>query len=70
MNNKIAIITSRFNEEITRELKAGALSQLTELGFLDAQIAAFDVPGAVEIPLIAKQLAKQKQLRVLGEQLM
>lgn len=61
MNNKIAVITSRFNEEITSELKAGALSRLAELNFDEQHVFAFDVPGAVEIPLIAKQLAKQKK---------
>lgn len=61
MNTTIAVITSRFNEEITSVLKAGALSRLAELGFDQNQVSAFDVPGAVEIPLIAKLLAKQKK---------
>ena len=61
MNTTIAVITSRFNEEITSALKAGALSRLAELGFDQNQVSAFDVPGAVEIPLIAKLLAKQKK---------
>lgn len=56
---KIAIITSRFNEEITEKLKSGAIEQLTKLHISAEQYDLFDVPGAVEIPLIAKLCAKQ-----------
>lgn len=56
---KIAVITSRFNEEITSKLKEGALHRLAEKNIHHIDI--FDVPGAVEIPLIAKLCAKQKK---------
>lgn len=56
---KIAIITSRFNESVTTALKAGALARLAENNILDEQITSIDVPGAVEIPFVAKQLAKK-----------
>lgn len=55
----IAIICSRFNESITQGLLAGALDRLTERGFLQEQITVIHVPGAVEIPYIARKLAKQ-----------
>ena len=57
----IAIIVSQFNHEITHELQQGALSRLTACGFSGKDITLVEVPGAVEIPLIAKQLAKQNQ---------
>lgn len=57
---KIAVITSRFNDDITEKLKAGALKRLAECGLSQEQIHVFDVPGAIEIPLIAKQCAQQK----------
>lgn len=55
---RFAIVASRFNEEITSRLLAGALEYLREK---DAEPTAQDIfhaPGAFEIPLIAQQLAK------------
>ena len=53
---KIAIVTSRFNEEVTRGLKKGTFQVLAEKGITTYR--EFDAPGAFEIPLIAKALAK------------
>ncbi len=50
---KIAIVTSRFNSEITDLLKQGALAELKKA---DCLIQSVDVPGAVEIPLAAQAL--------------
>lgn len=47
---KIALVTSRFNSEITERLEAGAYERLIELGVNPEQIACVRVPGAVEIP--------------------
>jgi 6,7-dimethyl-8-ribityllumazine synthase len=63
MNNnkiKIAVIVSRFNEEITKKLKLGAMERLAECGIPSHQLLVIDVPGAIEIPLIAKKIAMQK----------
>ena len=57
----IAIIVSQFNQDITQELLAGAVKQLTAKGFTSQHITVVEVPGAVEIPLIAKRLAKKNQ---------
>ncbi len=54
----IAIIVSQFNHEITHELQRGALQRLQDKGFSDTEITVVEVPGAVEIPLIAQRLAK------------
>jgi len=56
---KIAVITSRFNEAVTTQLKTHALQQLAVQGISMDQVIAVDVPGAIEIPLIAKQFAKK-----------
>ena len=56
---RLAIVTSRFNEEITRGLKKGVFQVLAEKRVTD--FAEFDAPGAFEIPLIAKKLAKSKK---------
>lgn len=54
----IAIVVSRFNEEITRGLLDGALAQLRELGFADNEVTVAWVPGAVEIPIAAQRFAQ------------
>jgi|SRR3990167_6877459 len=59
-NLKIAIVTSRFNIEVTSKLKSGAVERLIELGVLAENIDSVDVPGAVEIPLISQKLAETK----------
>ncbi len=58
-DKKIAIIVSRFNSLITQALYEGAQAQLIKLGFRKEQLAVSWVPGAIEIPLIAQQYAKQ-----------
>lgn len=56
-NIKIAIITSRFNEEITQKLYDGTLARLKELHIPENQITSIWVPGAIEIPITAQRLA-------------
>lgn len=55
---KIALVVSRFNEEITSKLLQGALARLKERGFKDSDITVAHVPGAVEIPIVAQRLAQ------------
>ena len=52
---KVAVITSRFNEEITAKLKQGCLGEMEKLGFKSEQVTDISVPGAYEIPLAARQ---------------
>lgn len=56
---RIAVITSRFNEDVTKLLQEGTLDQFTikENPILPEDI--FNVPGAVEIPVVAAILAKK-----------
>lgn len=59
---KVAIVVSRFNSFITERLVEGAVDTLKRLGQIaDDQITLVRVPGAVEIPLAVKRLAKSKQ---------
>ncbi|KTC91671.1 6,7-dimethyl-8-ribityllumazine synthase [Fluoribacter dumoffii] len=58
----IAIITSVFNRQVTKALQEGAIAQLLKRGFNESDIHSYEVPGAVEIPLIAKRLAMQKKV--------
>lgn len=54
------IVVSRFNELITRRLLDGALDCLRRHGADDRQITVVWVPGAFELPLVAKKLAETK----------
>ena len=56
---KIAIIVSRFNSFITERLLEGALDALKRHGAKNENIDIFKVPGAFEIPLVAKKLASK-----------
>ncbi len=55
---KFAIVISRFNEFITGKLLDGALDCLTRHGAADADIDVYWVPGAFEIPAIARRVAR------------
>ena len=55
---KIALIVSRFNEEITAGLLGGAQEALAAAGLRDDDVATFHVPGAFEIPLAAMHAAE------------
>jgi len=59
---KIGIILSRFNQFISGHLLEGALEALKKLGAEDADISILKVPGAFEIPLVAKKLAQKKEV--------
>lgn len=54
---KIAIVASRFNEFITSKLIAGAQDCLIRHGVKDDDITLAWVPGAFELPIMAKKLA-------------
>lgn len=54
LNSKIAVVCARFNPEITDRLLSGCLERLQERGVKSESIEVFKVPGAFEIPLIAR----------------
>ena len=54
---KFGIVVARFNEFITSKLLSGALDTLHRHEADDADIDVAWVPGAFEIPLVAKKLA-------------
>ncbi len=58
-NLKVGIVISRFNSFITERLLEGALDGLKRHGVKDKNIDIFRVPGAFEIPLIAKKLTSK-----------
>ncbi|CVY58614.1 MULTISPECIES: 6,7-dimethyl-8-ribityllumazine synthase [Staphylococcus] len=58
-NLKVAIVVSRFNDFITNRLLDGAKDTLVRHGVDEDNIDVAYVPGAFEIPLVAKKLAQK-----------
>ena len=56
---KFALVVSRFNDFITDRLVGGAVDALVRSGALTEDIDIVKVPGAFEIPLVAKKMAKK-----------
>ena len=54
---KIGIVISRFNEFISTKLLGGAMDALIRHGASDQDVEVAWVPGAFEIPLVAKKMA-------------
>ena len=57
---KFAIVVSRFNDFISAKLLDGALDALQRSGAAPEDIDVIKVPGAFEIPIIAKKVADLK----------
>ena len=55
---KIAIISARFNEIVTRQLMLGAVETLDRYGVDDDDISIAWVPGSFELPVVAKAFAE------------
>ena len=55
---KIGIVASRFNEFITGKLLGGAIDAFVRHGGNDEDITVAWVPGAFEIPLVAKKMVE------------
>lgn len=60
-NLKFAIVVARFNEFITSKLLSGALDTLKRHETEEENISVVWVPGAFEIPIVAKKLAESKK---------
>ena len=55
---RIGIIVASFNDFITSRLLEGAKSALSAHGVRDDDVTVATVPGAFEIPLVAKKMAE------------
>ncbi|MGE7624688.1 6,7-dimethyl-8-ribityllumazine synthase [Viridibacillus sp. NPDC096237] len=56
---KIGIVVGRFNEFITSKLLGGAMDGLVRHGVSEDNIDVAWVPGAFEVPFIAKQMVEK-----------
>jgi 6,7-dimethyl-8-ribityllumazine synthase len=58
MRRHIAIVVSRFNRAVTDNLLEGAVAAAKERGVEIADTDVFPVPGAFELPVVARAIAK------------
>src|SRR5262245_64035051 len=58
---RFAVVVSRYNDHITGKLLAGAVETLRAGGVADDAIDVALVPGAWEIPLVARRFALSKK---------
>ena len=55
---RVATVVARFNQHVTSLLEAGAVETLTDHGVVGDDAPVFRVPGAFELPVVAKRLAE------------
>ncbi|MEK7388859.1 MAG: 6,7-dimethyl-8-ribityllumazine synthase [Elusimicrobiota bacterium] len=55
---RVAIVKSRFNEEVTARLLQSCLKTFKSEGWSDSQLKVVEVPGGWEIPWAVQELAK------------
>jgi 6,7-dimethyl-8-ribityllumazine synthase len=55
---RFGLVVSRFNDFISSKLVEGAVDALKRHGATEEQLLVVKVPGAFEIPLVAKKLAE------------
>jgi len=60
-----ALVVSRFNDFITDRLVGGAVDALIRSGARDEDIDIVKVPGAFEIPMVAKKMAEKKKYHAI-----
>ena len=63
--DRFGIVVARWNEAVTRKLLDGAVAKLKERGVADDSIDVAWVPGAMELPLVAKRLAKLNRYQAI-----
>src|SRR5512136_638225 len=62
---KFGIVASRFNDFICGRLIDGAVDALTRAGADEKDIQIYKVPGAFELPVKAKKLAKTERFNAV-----
>ena len=60
ITGKIAIVLSRWNEDITGALLQGAVDCLKAAGIRKSNLIIREVPGSFELPLAAQQFAEKR----------
>ena len=64
VGGRYSIVVARFNDFITSNLLSGAIHTLADHGVdLESDVRIVWVPGAFELPFMAKKLAEDKQFK-------
>jgi len=58
---RVGIVVSRYNDFITEHLLRGAMNELVNHGVNEDAIEVIRVPGAFEIPMVAKKLCSREK---------
>ena len=64
-NGRYGILVTSFKSFIVDSLLNGAIDALKRHGIKESQIKVYHVPGAYELPLVAKRLAQSEQFEAL-----
>lgn len=56
---KLALVASRFNSFLVNELVKGAVDAFTRMGGKEEDLSLVRVPGAYELPVVAKTIASK-----------
>lgn len=62
---RVAVVAARFNQTIVDELLAGCLRRLAALEVAEDRIEVYRVPGAFELPVAAKVLARTNRFHAV-----
>ena len=62
---KIAIVRAQFNGQLTESLEKHCLATLLDHGLKKDQILQFQVPGSLEIPIVAQNIASAKKSDII-----
>lgn len=62
---KVAVVVSLFNRSITGRLQQGCVEHLLSRGILSDHLIVAEVPGAFELPLVAKTFLQSKKVDVV-----
>ena len=62
---RIAIVRAQFNTLLTESLEKHCLATLLDHGLKKDQILQFQVPGSLEIPIVAQNIAKAKKADII-----
>ena len=65
MGGRVAFVQSSWHKDIVDQCRVAFVSELRRLGIAETSIDFFEVPGAFEIPLQAKLLAKSGRYAAL-----
>ena len=66
---RIALVASRFNSFLVEQLVKGATDAFARMGGADGDLVLVRVPGAYEIPVVAKKLAASGAFRAMCDRM-